>query len=127
MPDPLTYSFHLRPGVKWQNKFPTFGREVTVEELVTEMNRIKDCRWPRHDFLLETDDAITGDDSDGDGVLDTVTYHTNKPVSFWGYEFAWGPYLIAAPPETIELGTDVPWNQSGTGPLDDNRGRIRRG
>jgi ABC-type transport system substrate-binding protein len=116
VPDPLTYSFHLRPGVKWQNKFPTFGREVTVEELVTEMNRIKDCRWPRHDFLLETDDAITGDDSDGDGVLDTVTYHTNKPVSFWGYEFAWGPYLIAAPPETIELGTDVPWNQSGTGP-----------
>ena len=22
VPDPLTYSFHLRPGVKWQNKFP---------------------------------------------------------------------------------------------------------
>ena len=112
VPDPVTYSFHLRPGVKWQNKFPTYGREVTVEELVAEMRRIKDCRWPRHDFL----DEVTGDDTDGDGVLDTVTYHTNKPVSFWGYEFAWGPYLIAAPPETIELGTDDPWNQSGTGP-----------
>ena len=116
VPDPLTYSFHLRPGVKWQDKHPTYGREVTVEELVTEMNRIKDCRWPRHDFLLDTDDAVTGDDTDGDGKLDTITYHTNKPVSFWGYEFAWGPYLIAAPPETIELGTDDPWNQSGTGP-----------
>jgi ABC-type transport system substrate-binding protein len=112
VPDPVTYSFHLRPGVKWQNKHPTFGREVTVEELVAEMERIKDCRWPRHDFL----DEVTGDDTDGDGALDTVTYHTNKPVSFWGYEFAWGPYLIAAPPETIELGTDDPWNQSGTGP-----------
>ena len=112
VPDPLTYSFHVRPGVRWQDKHPTFGRPVEVDELVAEMNRIKDCRWPRHDFL----DEVTGDDTDGDGVNDTVTYHTNKPVSFWGYEFAWGPYLIAAPPETIELGTDDPWNQSGTGP-----------
>ena len=112
VPDPLTYSFHVRPGVRWQDKHPTFGRPVEVDELVAEMNRIKDCRWPRHDFL----DEVTGDDTDGDGVSDTVTYHTNKPVSFWGYEFAWGPYLIAAPPETIELGTDDPWNQSGTGP-----------
>ncbi len=112
VPDPLTYSFHVRPGVRWQDKHPTFGRLVEVDELVAEMNRIKDCRWPRHDFL----DEVTGDDTDGDGVNDTVTYHTNKPVSFWGYEFAWGPYLIAAPPETIELGTDIPWNQSGTGP-----------
>jgi len=112
VPDPLTYSFHIRPGIRWQNKFPTDGRLVTVEELVTEMERIKECRWPRHDFL----DNVTGDDTDGDGVADTVTYHTNKPISFWGYEFAWGPYFIAAPPETIELGTDNYENQSGTGP-----------
>ena len=112
VPDPLTYQFHLRPGIKWQDKFPTFGRPVEIEEMVTEMNRIKDCRWPRHDFI----DTITGDDTNDDGQLDSVTYHTNKPVSFWGYEFAWGPYLIVAPPETIELGTDDPWNQSGTGP-----------
>ena len=87
VPDPLTYSFHVRPGVRWQDKHPTFGRPVEVDELVAEMERIKDCRWPRHDFL----DKVTGDDTDGDGVSDTVTYHTNKPVSFWGYEFAWGP------------------------------------
>ena len=112
IPDPLTYQFHLRPGIKWQDKHPTFGRAVTVEELAAEFERIKDCRWPRHDFV----DSVTADDTDGDGVNDSVTYHTNKPISFWGYEFAWGPYFIAAPPETIELGTDEPWNQSGTGP-----------
>lgn len=111
VPDPLTYSFHLRPGIKWQNKFPTWGRPVEVDELVTEMQRIIECRWPRHDFV----DSVSGDDTDGDGVNDTVTYHTNMPVSFWGYEFAWGPYLIAASPETIELGTDNYENQSGTG------------
>ena len=112
IPDPLTYSFHLREGLTWQDKYPTYGRAVNVDEMVTELQRIVECRWPRHDFV----DSVTGDDTDGDGVNDTITYHTTQPQSFWGYEFAWGPYLIVAPPETIEAGTDDPWNQSGTGP-----------
>jgi len=111
-PDAVTYRFHLRDGLKWQNKFPTFGRAVTVEEQVDELNRIKDCRWPRHDFL----DMVTGEDTDDDGVLDSVVYNTNMPISFWGYEFAWGPYFISSPPETIELGTDNWENHAGTGP-----------
>ena len=111
-PDSTTYRFHLRPGIRWQPKFPTDGRLVTVEELVAEFERIKDCRWPRHDFL----DSVTAEDTDGDGINDSIVYNTNKPISFWGYEFAWGPYFIAAPPETIELGTDNWKNQSGTGP-----------
>gem|GEM_PF-5921798 len=112
VPDPLTYSFHLREGIKWQNKHPTFGREVTADEITADAQRVIECRWPRHDFV----DSVSSDDSDGDGVNDTITYHTNKPISFWGYEFAWGPYLIADAPETIELGTDDPMNHSGTGP-----------
>ena len=112
IPDPLTYSFHLRPGLRWQDKWPTFGRPVNAEEIAAEINRIKECRWPRHDFL----DDVTADDTDGDGVADTITHHTNKPISFWGYEFAWGPYFMSAPPETVEAGLDDPWNQSGTGP-----------
>ena len=112
IPDPLTYSFHLREGLTWQDKYPTYGRAVNVDEMVEELQRIVECRWPRHDFV----DSVTGDDTDGDGVNDTITYHTTQPQSFWGYEFAWGPYLIVAPPETIEAGTDDPWNQSGTGP-----------
>jgi peptide/nickel transport system substrate-binding protein len=112
LPDQLTYRFHLRPGIKWQNNDITNGRLVNIEELVAEANRIKDCRWPRHDFV----DSITADDTDDDGIADSMVYHTNKPISFWGYEFAWGPYFIFAPPETIALGTDNPLNQSGTGP-----------
>ena len=112
VPDPLTYSFKLREGVKWQDKHPTFGRPVTAEEIAAEINRIKECRWPRHDFL----DDVTADDSDGDGVADTITHHTNQPISFWGYEFAWGPYFMSAPPESVAAGLDDPWNQSGTGP-----------
>ena len=112
VPDPLTYSFKLRTGIRWQDKHPTFGRPVTAEEIATEINRIKECRWPRHDFL----DDVTADDTDGDGVADTITHHTNQPISFWGYEFAWGPYFMSAPPESVEAGLDEPWNQSGTGP-----------
>ena len=111
VPDPLTYSFRLRTGIRWQDKHPTFGRPVTAEEIATEINRIKECRWPRHDFL----DDVTADDTDGDGVADTITHHTNQPISFWGYEFAWGPYFMSAPPESVEAGLDDPWNQSGTG------------
>ena len=112
VPDPLTYSFKLRTGIRWQDKHPTFGRPVTAEEIATEINRIKECRWPRHDFL----DDVTADDTDGDGVADTITHHTNQPISFWGYEFAWGPYFMSAPPESVAAGLDDPWNQSGTGP-----------
>ncbi len=112
VPDPLTYSFHLREGIKWQNKNPTFGRAVNVDELVADAQRVIECRWPRHDFV----DSVSGDDTDGDGVNDTLTYHTNKPISFWGYEFAWGPYLIADAPETLELGVEDPLNHSGTRP-----------
>jgi len=112
LPDPVTYRFHLRPGIKWMDNDITNGRLVNIEELVAEAERIKDCRWPRHDFL----DSVTADDTDDDGIADSMVYHTNKPISFWGYEFAWGPYFIFAPPETIALGTDNPMNQSGTGP-----------
>ena len=110
-PDPLTYSFHVRPGIKWQDKHPTFGRLVTAEELAAELNRIKTCRWPRQDFLPKGDEAVTADDTDGDGVADTVTYHTVKPISFWGYEMAWGPYFMLVPPESVEAGTDN-WENS---------------
>ena len=67
LPDQLTYRFHLRPGIKWQNNDITNGRLVNIEELVAEANRIKDCRWPRHDFV----DSITADDTDDDGIADS--------------------------------------------------------
>ena len=111
-PDAVTYRFHLRPGIKWQNKYPTFGRPVEAQEIADELERIRECRHPRHDFL----DSVTAEDSDDDGTLDSVVFNANQPISFWGYEFAWGPYFLAAPPETIEAGTDNWENQSGTGP-----------
>lgn len=43
-PDPLTYIFHLRPGVTFQN-----GRELTADDVVFTLDRVKDpatgSRW----------------------------------------------------------------------------------
>lgn len=115
-PDAVTYQFHIRPGLRWQDKHPTFGALVTPEEVAAEINRVKDCRWPRHDFLPRGDEAVTAEDTDDDGITDSIVYHTVKPISFWGYEMAWGPYFYIVPPQTVEAGTDDWKNQSGTGP-----------
>ncbi len=41
--DGLTYTFHLRDGVKWQNLPPLNGRKVTADDIVYSYNRfIKD-------------------------------------------------------------------------------------
>ena len=33
-PDPLTIIFHLRKGVRWHNKPPMNGRELTADDIV---------------------------------------------------------------------------------------------
>ncbi len=113
VPNPLQYRFHIREGLQWQNKNPTFGRKVTTEDVEGEMNRILECRWPRHDFT----DKITADDTDGDGMADSVSFHTNMPIAFWAYEYAHGPYFKVIPPESVEAGLDDYRNFSGTGPF----------
>lgn len=34
MPDPLTINFKIKQGIKWQNKAPTFGRDLTVDDIL---------------------------------------------------------------------------------------------
>ena len=116
LPDPLSYRFHIREGITFQDKNPTFGRKVTTEDVVQVMDRMVECRWPRHNFL-DQDVPVTGVDTDDDGVLDSIVFHTVKPVAFWAYEFAHGPYFKVTPPESIEAGLDNWENLSGTGPF----------
>ena len=39
-PDGLTYTFHIRPGVHWQDKAPMNGRELVAEDIVFNFHRI---------------------------------------------------------------------------------------
>ena len=38
-PDGLTYTFHIRQGVNWQNKAPMNGREFTADDVVFNFHR----------------------------------------------------------------------------------------
>ena len=39
VPDPQTYVFHLRQGVRWHDKAPMNGRELTADDVVYNLNR----------------------------------------------------------------------------------------
>ena len=38
-PDGLTYTFHIRKGVRWHNKPPMNGRELTADDIVYNFHR----------------------------------------------------------------------------------------
>ena len=40
LPDALTYVFNLRPGVRWHDKAPMNGRELTAEDVVFSFHRV---------------------------------------------------------------------------------------
>jgi len=42
-PDQMTYIWHLRRGVKFQNVEPTFGREVNAQDVVYSFDRLKNA------------------------------------------------------------------------------------
>ena len=39
-PDGLTYTFHIRKGVRWHNKPPMNGRELTADDIVYNFHRV---------------------------------------------------------------------------------------
>ena len=114
IPDPLTYQFHLRPGIRWQNKQPVWGREVTVTDVVNEFQRILDLHYggTYSDVV-----SVAGEDTDGDGIDDSVVIKTSSPRGFWGTEFGWASFFRFQPPESVEAGLDDWKNCAGTGPF----------
>ncbi len=62
--DPLTYRFHLRPGVKWHDLPPVNGRELTAEDVVFSYQRLRTPGWPNAPLLqamrdIQAEDAST--------------------------------------------------------------------
>lgn len=58
-PSPTEYVFTLQPGVRWQNRPPANGRELTVQDVVFSLNRVQ-TRDPQfvNRSLLESVDKI---------------------------------------------------------------------
>ena len=117
-PDPLTYIVHLRQGMRWQNKPPVNGREVTAEDLKYTVERgvcIGEFEGASHDFTYHTWELVESIE-----VMDkyTCVIKLKEPFAlfteYWGCE--WMPWIH--PREVVEThGYDYTWEQAvGHGP-----------
>jgi peptide/nickel transport system substrate-binding protein len=107
MPDPQTYIFHLRQGVKFHN-----GRELVAEDVVYSLNRIRDPEvgspWAGGLVSIENVEAL--DDY-------TVKVSLSRPDATLLNTMAWKFFAIV-PQETVEEnGGTLSGVMDGTGPF----------
>jgi peptide/nickel transport system substrate-binding protein len=112
--------FHIREGVRWHNKAPTNGRELSVEDVVYSMKRM--CTNPGAYIkitypLLAKSVQITGDEAARTVTVDA----TACPSSEWANVVSVFPdYLSIMPKDALEYFKDTmnDWKNSiGTGPF----------
>jgi peptide/nickel transport system substrate-binding protein len=112
-PDDTTYIFHLRQGVKWQNKPPLNGRELVADDVKFTFDRFMSERGNTDRYLLEALDHVE--------VLDryTVKFVLKRP-------YVWFVDVLAIPrsmwiiaPEVVQQFGDLkkPESAIGTGPF----------
>ena len=118
-PDPLTIIFNIRKGIRWQNKAPMNGRELTADDVVFNFQRMLGLGdfaeagpspWTSQLFPAE---SVTATDRY------TVVIKLAEPSSTaLGRSLGQGSILYMNPPEVIKEHGDVKdWrNLVGTGP-----------
>ena len=117
-PDPLTIIFKIRPGVRWHEKAPMNGRELTAQDVEYNFNRYTGLGSgftepsPFDPMNAATWESITATDDS------TVVFKLKAPRND-GLETIIGHWFhLIMPPEVIEQHGDVQdWrNLVGTGP-----------
>ena len=58
----LAYVFKLRPGIQWQNIPPVNGRDLTAQDIVFSLDRLKTPGWPNAPLLSSIGEAKALDD-----------------------------------------------------------------
>jgi peptide/nickel transport system substrate-binding protein len=61
-PNELTYIFKLRRGVRWQNKPPVNGRELTAEDVVYSVERFRTVTGNASAYMLSSVDKVEAPD-----------------------------------------------------------------
>jgi peptide/nickel transport system substrate-binding protein len=75
-PNETTYIFKLRKGVRWQNKPPVNGRELTAEDVVYSVERFRTLKGNANAYMLSSLDKVE--------ALDKYTVKfTLKEVYVW--------------------------------------------
>ena len=93
-PDEMTYVFHLRRGVRWHNKPPVNGRELTAEDVKFTYDRFMTEKGNPVRYVLDPVDRIE--------VVDryTVRFRLKEP-------FVWLPNMLANPLSTWIVAREV--------------------
>ena len=109
-PDPQTYIFKLNPEAKWHNVDPTFGRQVTAEDVVFSYNRYQELSPQAVDMAMV--DSVTAGPDDL-----TVTFKLKHPFPLFLRRIACFQDLWILPPELIDADGDAEKRAVGSGPV----------
>ncbi len=107
-PDPLTYVFKMRPGIRFQNVPPANGRELTADDALYSFKRIAS--------LDSTPFWKTGITDMAAPDPATFTVRIAEPYAYTMGEFG-GIRTTIVPHEAVEQWGDLKLNACGSGPF----------
>jgi peptide/nickel transport system substrate-binding protein len=121
-PNETTYVFKLRRGVKWHNKPPVNGRELTADDVVFSVNHFLTVKGNANAYMLKSVDKVEATDKY------TVKFTLKEPF-VWFLDMLSNPHAVAiVAKEVVEKFGDLKKWESviGTGPwmLDSYRPNV---
>src|SRR5262245_32232794 len=121
-PNDTTYVFKLRRGVKWHNKPPVNGRELTADDVVFSVNHFLTVKGNANAYMLKSVDKVEAPDKY------TVKFTLKEPF-VWFLDMISNPHAVAiVAKEVVEKYGDLkkPESVIGTGPwmLDSYRPNV---
>jgi peptide/nickel transport system substrate-binding protein len=111
-PNELTYVFKLRKGVRWHNKAPVNGRELTAEDVVYSVERFRTVTGNANAYMLSSLDKVEAPDKY------TVKFTLKEPY-VWFLEMLANSHAVAIiAKECVEKFGDLkkPESMVGSGP-----------
>jgi peptide/nickel transport system substrate-binding protein len=121
-PNETTYVFKLRKGVKWHNKPPVNGREVTADDVVFSVNHFLTVKGNANAYMLKAVGKVEATDKY------TVKFTLKEPF-VWFLDMLSNPHAVAiVAKEVLDKHGDFKKSESviGTGPwmLDSYRPNV---
>ena len=112
-PDDTTYLFHLRKGVRWHNKPPVNGRELTADDVKFTFNRFLTIKGNPERYLLDSVDRVEAVDRY------TVKFVLTEPYVWLPNKLANALCTWIVAPEVVEKYGDLKKAETaiGTGPF----------
>jgi peptide/nickel transport system substrate-binding protein len=112
-PDDTTYLFHLRRGVRWHNKPPVNGRELTADDVKFTFNRFLTIKGNPERYLLDSVERVEAVDRY------TVKFVLTEPYVWLPNKLANALCTWIVAPEVVEKYGDLKKAETavGTGPF----------